>query len=265
MLVATVQTHPEFGRRKQNVEHAISLMSSAPSELYVLPELCTTGYVFAERKEVEEMAETTDGPSISAFLEFARSKGVYIVVGFVEKSDRIYNSAVLLGPDGIVGIYRKVHLFERENLFFAAGNDGFPVFQTRFGILGMMICFDWFFPESARSLALKGADIIAHPANLVLPYCPDAMITRCLENHIFSITANRVGEETNGGISLQFIGQSEIVKPDGVILKRLSSYEEGIAVADIDIAQARRKQLNPFNNLIEGRRPEMYHLGKPQS
>jgi predicted amidohydrolase len=263
MLVATLQTNPVFARVKDNVESAIALMESAPAELYVLPELSTTGYVFADRKEVETLAEPTDGPSIRALGAFAQRMGVYVVAGFAERADRIYNSSVLLGPDGVVGVYRKVHLFDRENLFFAPGDGGFPVFKTRFGILGMMICFDWFFPESARSLALQGADIIAHPSNLVLPYCPDAMVTRCLENRVFAVTSNRVGEETNGGITLKFIGQSEIVRPDGVIVKRLNNYSTAIAVGDIDITQARRKSLNAFNDLIKGRRPDMYHLGDP--
>ena len=96
-------------------------------------------------------------------------------------------------------------------------------------------------------------------------YCPDAMVTRCLENRIFAITSNRVGEETNGGLSLRFIGQSEIVRPDGVIVKRLTESYTGIAVADIDLTQARRKTLNPFNDLFTGRRPDMYHLGGPKN
>ncbi|MCU0411978.1 MAG: acyl-CoA dehydratase activase-related protein, partial [Bacteroidetes bacterium] len=258
MLVAAVQTRPRFGEPASNVRQAITMMENAPAEIYVLPELCTSGYVFAEQSEVEKLAEPIDGPSIKTFVEFAARRGVYVVAGFAERAERIYNSSALIGPEGVIGVYRKIHLFDRENLFFAPGDKGFPVFETRFGKVGMMICFDWFFPESARSLALGGADIIAHPSNLVLPFCPDAMVTRCLENRVFAITANRVGEESRGGHTLSFIGQSEIVRPDGVIVKRLGGIDPGVAMADIDLARARHKRLNAFNDLIASRRLEQY-------
>jgi predicted amidohydrolase len=163
-----------------------------------------------------------------------------------------------IGPTGVVGLYRKVHLFDREHLFFEPGNLGFPVFPLRFGIVGIMICFDWFYPESARTLALNGADIIAHPSNLVMPYCPDAMVTRCVENRVFAVTADRVGREARAGFDLSFIGTSQIVRPDGAIVKRLGHDEQGVAFADIDLSQSRRKTLNAFNDVLMGRRPDQY-------
>ena len=144
------------------------------------------------------MAESRDGLTFKMINEWTKKHSSFIVYGFAEQADKIYNSAALVGPDGIVGIYRKVHLFDRENLFFTPGNLGFPVFYLPFGKIGIMICFDWIYPESARSLAIKGAQLIAHPANLVLPDCPDAMVTRCLENRVFTATADRVGEEKEG-------------------------------------------------------------------
>ena len=124
----------------------------------------------------------------------------------------------------------------------------------------MMICFDWIYPESARTLALKGAQLIAHPSNLVMPYCPDAMVTRCLENRVFAATANRVGREDRGGITFTYIGKSEIVSPRGEILKRLSDNEASIAVVEVHLAQALNKRLNEFNDLLKGRREEAYSL-----
>ena len=121
-----------------------------------------------------------------------------------------------------------------------------------------MICFDWIYPESARSLALKGAQLIVHPANLVLPNCPDAMVTRCLENRVFTATADRVGEENRGGVDLKFIGTSEIVAPDGKILCRLGVHEPAISVADIDLSLADKKQINEYNHLFKRRRPDQY-------
>jgi predicted amidohydrolase len=153
-----------------------------------------------------------------------------------------------------------VHLFYSENLYFAPGNLGFPVFDLPIGKVGMMVCFDWLYPESARSLALKGAQLIAHPSNLVLPYCPDGMVTRALENKIFTATADRVGEENRGSIDLKFIGTSEIVAPNGKILCRLGTSESAIGVVDIDLSFADKKQINEYNHLLNGRRTDQYSL-----
>jgi predicted amidohydrolase len=137
---------------------------------------------------------------------------------------------------------------------------GFPVFDLPFGKEGIMICFDWFFPEAARTLALHGADIIAHPSNLVMPYCPDAMVTRCLENRVFSATANRIGKEDRGGNALTYIGTSEIVSPRGEILNRLSTNESGVGVVEIDLSLARNKALNEYNNIMTDRKPPFYTI-----
>ena len=123
----------------------------------------------------------------------------------------------------------------------------------------MMICYDWIYPESARSLALAGADIICHPSNLILPYCPDAMITRSIENRVFTITANRTGTEARGGKPpLTFIGQSQVTSPKGERLVRFGPEEEGIKVTEIDIQMARNKRITPKNHLWEDRKPKLY-------
>ena len=125
--------------------------------------------------------------------------------------------------------------------------------------LGMMICYDWIYPESARSLAMSGADIICHPSNLVLPYCPDAMITRSIENRIFTATANRTGKEARGGkTTLDFIGKSQITNPEGDRLVQFGTDEEGIKVTEIDVKLARNNRVTPVNHLWEDRRPELY-------
>jgi predicted amidohydrolase len=124
-----------------------------------------------------------------------------------------------------------------------------------------MICFDWFFPESMRTLALMGADVIAHPSNLVLPFCPDAMPVRCLENKVFAVTANRTGtEKRKKGRPLTFIGKSGIVSPRGEILARAPDDGDAVLVIDIDPALSRDKALNPYNDMIKDRRPELYRL-----
>ena len=258
MRVAVVQTHPVFGEVEKNVHAALSLMETTKADLYVLPELFNTGYNFLDATEAESLAEPSDGRTFHTLSDWIARRGGYIAYGFAERAEKIFNSAALIGPDGIVGVYRKVHLFDRENIFFAPGNLGFRVFDLPFGKVGMMICFDWMYPESARALALKGAQLIAHPSNLVLPYCPDGMITRCLENKIFTATADRVGREDRGGHRLRFIGSSEIVAPDGAVLCRLGDDELNVGTAEIDLAAANKKQINSFNDLLLGRRPDQY-------
>jgi len=233
-------------------------MESVEADLCVLPELFNTGYNFIDVEEVRKLSEAESAFTFQSVREFAATRSCYIVYGFAEKADRIYNSAALVGPDGLIGIYRKVHLYDRENLLFAPGNLGFPVFDLPFGRVGMMICFDWIYPESARTLALKGAQLIAHPSNLVLPHCPDAMVTRCLENRVFAATADRVGREERGGVDLWYIGKSEIVSPSGRILRRLGEDEPGVAVEEVDLSEANNKRINEFNNLLADRRGEQY-------
>jgi len=256
--IAVVQTDPRFGDVAFNVAQAVELISSMEADLYVVPELFNTGYNFTDRKEVEKLAEAPDGFTFRSMTEAAAKTGARIVYGFAEKSDALYNSAALVGPSGIIGLYRKVHLYFRETLLFTPGNLGFPVYDLPFGRLGIMICFDWYFPESARTLALKGAQIIAHPSNLVLPHCPDAMTVRCLENRVFAATADRVGTEKRGGSSLTYIGTSEIVGPDGAVLIRMDQLEAGIRVVEVDLKLALKKKINRYNDLIAGRRPGEY-------
>jgi predicted amidohydrolase len=258
MRVAVVQTNPQFGEVEANVRAALAMMQSAKADLFVLPELFNTGYNFVNKEEAYQFAEPAEGDTFDAIANFAKTSSSFVAYGFAERADHLYNSSALVGPAGLVGVYRKVHLYYRENIFFAPGDLGFPVFDLPFGRVGMMICFDWYYPESARTLALRGAQLILHPSNLVMPHCPDAMVTRCLENRVFSATANRIGRENRGGVDLSYIGRSEIVAPNGQILKRLSDNETGIAVVEVDLARATSKRLNEFNDLFDGRRTEHY-------
>ena len=195
-----------------------------------------------------------------AFCSATESDANAIAAGLAEKDkDRFYNSAVLTGPDGFIGVYRKTHLYFEEKLYFTPGDTGFMVWDTKICRIGIMICFDWFFPESMRSLSLLGAEVIAHPSNLVMPFCPDAMPTRCLENRVYAVTANRIGiEDRKEGQPLTFIGKSEIVSPRGKILVRAPEDEEGLFFADIDPKTAKNKELNPFNDVLKDRRPDKY-------
>ncbi|MEJ2684914.1 MAG: nitrilase-related carbon-nitrogen hydrolase [Candidatus Sulfobium sp.] len=262
MRAAFFQFGPSFGDIQGNVEKTVQALSRLKADLVVLPELFNTGYQFVSREEAEGLSEEVpSGFTTRSLVDLSREKGFYIVAGLAERDGgRIYNSAVLAGPGGFVGVYRKTHLYFEEKLWFAPGDTGFSVWDTPLGRIGVMICFDWFFPESARTLALKGAQIIAHPSNLVMAYCPEAMVTRCLENRVFTVTANRIGIEERGGKEpLRFTGSSEIVSPGGQILHRAPSDRDELGYAEIDIEEAANKKINPFNDIFEDRREDIYH------
>lgn len=261
MIAGCVQFFPRFGEIEANVATASRLVRGASADLLVLPELCTTGYQVADKDEALSLAETVPGPSVAAFVALAGETGTHLCVGLLEREgDRLLNTAVLLGPEGVLSTYRKSHLFFEEEDVFERGDLGFPVVEVEpLGArLGMLICFDWVFPEAARALALAGADLILHPSNLVLPWCQRAMRTRSLENGVFSLTANRIGEEERAGKKrLAFTGMSQVVSPRGEVLAELGA-EEGVAVAEIDPAAARDKMMTERNHLLGDRRPELY-------
>jgi len=261
MKAGFYQFNPAFGKKEENLKKVLSAITDADADLLVLPEFFATGYQFVSQEEVSGLSESIpNGDTTERLSELSRQKGIYLVAGLPERDgDRFFNSAVLSGPDGFIGVYRKTHLFFEEKLYFSPGDTGFKVWDTKVGRIGIMICFDWFFPEAMRALALMGADIITHPSNLVLPYCPAAMPIRCLENRVFAVTANRVGEENRkAGQSLRFIGQSQITSPEGKIVIRAPENDEAILIAEINPEISRNKNLNPLNNIFDDRRPDMY-------
>ncbi len=263
MRVAYLQTSPLFGEVVSNVEKAVRKIAGLDAELIVLPELFSTGYQFRSGRELLDLAEDVPGGfAASRLAEAARSKRAYIVAGLAEREGkRAYNSAVLVGPRGHIGTYRKAHLFWDEKKIFTKGDTPFAVYKAGKARVGMMVCFDWLFPEAARTLALLGADIICHPSNLVLPYCPEAMVTRSIENRVFTITANRVGvEERVNGKSLRFIGSSQVTSPTGEVLARAGGRKEGAGVVEIEPSEARRKLITPVNDIFGDRRKDLFRL-----
>lgn len=261
MRIGFFQFAPVFGEIQTNVEYAVRRLSGLQADLIVLPELFTSGYQFVSKQEVQDLAEEIPkGPTTGRLIELARDRKMIIVAGLPErKGKRCYNSSVLIGPRGFVAVYRKIHLFHEEKLWFSPGDIEFRVHQVGGVVIGMMICFDWFFPESVRSLALAGAEIICHPSNLVLPYCPDAMVIRCLENRVFGVTANRIGAEQRGAKpQLIYIGQSEVVSPKGLILYRAKPDEEDLTVVEVNPKEARNKRINAYNDLFRDRKTKFY-------
>ncbi len=255
------QFRPELFAIEKNLLKLADMLSDVTADLLVLPELAVSGYVFNSKQELEQVAEeVSSSKTVEFFRESAREKDTSYVVGFAEKDGtNIYNSSFLVNPDGDLSVYRKTHLFKREKRIFTPGNSGFFVKPAIKGVkVGMMVCFDWIFPESARTLALQGAEILCHPANLVLPWCQQAMITRSIENRFFTITANRVGREKNGEIEMTFTGQSQATSPQGEILKRIDTQEEKVWVGTIDPEKARDKWVTEYNHIHQDRRPEYY-------
>ena len=263
MRVGFIQNNPVFADIGSNLARVEALLTRERTDLMVLPELFSTGYLFLNRKEALTLGEPIpEGSTAQSLIRAAKQHQTAIVAGIAERDgEKIYNSAVIIGPNGYLGKYRKTHLFDTEKNCFDPGDLPLNVFEIGPARIGVMICFDWRFPETARTLALAGADLIAHPSNLVLPHCPQAMVTRCLENRVFAITADRTGvEERVHGHPLHFIGQSQVVDPDGNVLYRASKNDEEVRVVEIDINKARDKSINSKNDLFEDRRHDLYSL-----
>ena len=259
--LALVQFKPVRKNVPRNIRKIQSLLQGIDADLIVLPELSNSGYLYSSKESLLPFSEPTsgDGQFLTALRELAtHTKGV-IVSGYAERSqNQLYNAAIAISADGVLANYRKTHLYADEKTLFLPGDSGFQTFTWKDVIIGMMVCFDWIFPESARSLALAGAQIIAHPANLVLPYCQNAMVTRSIENKVFTITANRIGAEKLGEQKLTFTGQSQITGPKGEIFYRGPKNKSTVHVMCIDPEKASDKTINPQNDLFSDRRPELY-------
>lgn len=259
MKIGYIQSSPIFGKKAQNFEQIEKLVGKSKADLIVLPELFATGYTFISKKEAESLAENTKGETAEFLMRIAEITGAVIVGGFVEEdSNQIYNSSLIVSSSEVLGTYRKLHLYYKENLWFSPGNKPLKIYEVKNIKLGIMICFDWFFPETVRSLALLGAEIIAHPANLVLPYCQRAMITRCLVNRVFAITSNRIGSENRGDDHFKFTGGSQITSYNGEVLSSAPYDDTYIDVIEINVEKAKDKKLNLYNDVIKDRRPEFY-------
>jgi len=267
MKVGYLQFQPKFGNPEKNISHIQNELSDREFDLLVLPELANSGYLFSNRNELEDLSEKIpDGKFCRSIQEICSKNKGYIVSGVCEKSKgQFYNSSILVCPDEKIFVYRKLHLFDEEKKWFTPGNKNLKVYKIgdkKSGTvkIGMMICFDWVFPETARTLALKGAGIICHPSNLVMSYCQTAMQTRALENHVFTITANRIGQDIKPDRTISFTGESVILSPKGKYLHRGTIDKEECIIVDIDPFEADNKNLNLNNNLFKDRRDKFYQI-----
>jgi predicted amidohydrolase len=259
MKVGYVQTSPIFGDKVTNFQQVTTLLKDQKADLIVLPELFATGYTFINKKEAIALAENLEGETANFLLKQSKNTGAVIVGGFIEEeSDKIYNSSIIAYDNKILGTYRKIHLYYKEKKWFSTGDRYLAVYEIKGMKIGIMICFDWIFPEVARTLALKGAEIIAHPSNLVMPYCQDALVTRCLENRVYVVTANRIGEEHRGVDYFKFTGKSQITAYNGTVISSAPADKISAEFVDIDINLAKNKSLNELNNLFDDRKLDYY-------
>ncbi|MCB9947946.1 MAG: hydratase [Rhodospirillaceae bacterium] len=268
--IACIQMEPVVGAKQANVARSQAMIGEAAdngAKLMVLPELCNSGYVFETREEAFDLAEEIpNGPTMRAWAEVAADRGIHLVAGIAERHGNVlYNAAAVIGPQGHIGTFRKVHLWNAENLFFEPGDLGFPVFRTPLGRIGCGICYDGWFPETYRLCALQGADIVCVPTNWVpIPgQAPgrEAManilvMAAAHSNSIFIAAADRVGTERGQ----PFEGQSLIASYTGwPIAGPASRDREEILYADINLADARRKRnWNEYNQVLRDRRTDVY-------
>lgn len=270
MKIGFLQFKPEFGNVQSNAKKVESMLAGKKFDLIVLPELANSGYLFTNLDEVKNFSENVGVGYFSTILQnIASEKNCYIVSGFCERyqtgrKTEFFNSALLVCPSGDIFVYRKIHLFAEESKWFSPGNIPFTVHTIKgeFGSvkIGLMICFDWIFPEAARTLALKGAQVICHPSNLVMPYCQKAMFARAVENRVFIITANRVGADIRGNKRLNFTGKSVIVDPRGNYLAIGNRRKEEIRIVDIDFLEASNKKVDSGNDIFKERKTKFYFL-----
>jgi predicted amidohydrolase len=258
-----------LGDKEANLRKIIKNLDLArrnDCDLVLFPELATTGYALYSRGRghMRKLAEPIPGPFVNHLIRQASEHDLHIATGILESSgvgNKLYNSAVLIAPQGLIGKSRKTHLFGKENEIFTAGTiQDLRVHDTELGRIGITICFDFEFPEVPRILAMRGAEIILHPAAEMSPYEEQHSVharARALENGVFVIDSNRVGDEPG----LHFIGRSQIVAPDGRVLVAARNQEK-IIFARLDKGMIRRMRgLNPY---LAQRRPGLYsELCKP--
>jgi len=262
LKLAVVQFTPEFGEKKKNFCRMQELVEDVTADIIVFPELCTTGYFFLSREEVAKAAEPVAGPSSKFFQGMARNKNAVVVAGFAERHQKnLYNACLVAVPETKNPyVYRKTHLFYKENVCFDPGDTGFFVVEDKKRDVGIgpMVCYDWRFPESARVLTLLGADLIVCPANLITEAWRRVMPARAIENNVYLAVANRTGLEKRKGEELRFKGNSAIYDLSGQEIKNAGEEKDEVLLAEIYPSKTRDKSFNAINDVLTDRQPQHY-------
>lgn len=265
--IAAVQTNPTIMQNRSNMDKIVARVQNAAgngAQLIVFPECALTGYMFSSREEALPFMETIPGPGTDELVAQCNKLRVHVVIGLLEiDHNKYFNAAVLVGPDGLIGSYRKNHLpFLGIDRYLDRGDRPFEVYKTPIGNIGLHICYDGHFPESARVMTLLGADILVLPTNWPegRKKVPKFVIsTRAYENKVHFVAVDRVGKERDAS----FIGNSLIVNALGDTLAEASGDKEETIYGDVKLADARQKKVvfeaGKFEmNFIQDRRPEFY-------
>jgi predicted amidohydrolase len=270
MRIAVVQTYPSIADTVGNLATAAESLREAADagvDLVVFPECALTGYLFESLEEGMAVAETFPGALTTSLAQLAREHGLHLIAGLLERSgDVLYNSAVLVGPEGHIGTYRKTHtLCLGIDRFATQGDIPYTVYDLPFGRIGILICYDLRFPEAARTLALAGAQLIVLPTNWPQSstIMPEVFArSRAAENRVYLAAADRVGSERGEW----FLGRSVIVSPTGDILREAGSTHPEMLLADLDLSEADQKKVvylpgQHEMDLLADRRPDLYRTG----
>lgn len=270
--IACIQISPFYRDTEENLKKAERYLLEAcenGANLLVLPEIFNVGSPGASRQDAYAVAESVpDGKTVSKLMEIAQTRGVYICGSMIERDGvDLYNTSVLVGPDGFIGKFRKLHLCSHEAYYYEPGDLGIPVFHTPLGRIALLICMDTYYPETFRIAALQGADIVCASyagADLQASYglpedCHTLIPSLCMSNananHIYVVGCNRVGT-CNGYLSA---GQSIIANPNGGVATPIAPHDEEIILyAEVDLSESRRKHVDKVNSRIANRRVDVY-------
>lgn len=263
MKVCAVQFEPIILDKDYNLKKIVDYSTKIDSDLIVFPELCTSGY-YLSADELKNLAEPFNGETVRLIQEISSEQNKILIFGFPEVDrGKFYNSAAILFPDESYSkVYRKTHLFYKEKFIFTPGNTGFfNIFYPDFDLnLGTMICYDWRFPEAARTLGLAGSDLIVMPSNLVTKIWHRAMPARALDNRIYLLVANRTGTENRNNENLEFTGKSGIWDFNGGEMTIAGATDECVITAEINPKETRNKDINSTNNIFNDRVIQFYNL-----
>jgi predicted amidohydrolase len=264
---AVIQLAIEQGNKEKNLANALGWIDAAGdggASIVCLPEYFSTGYM---GKDLAKAAEPVPGPTVDALSEKAQEKKIHIVAGSVVENENniLYNTSCLIGPDGeLIGRYRKTHPWRGvpKNEYGDGIRPGeeYPVFNTALGRLSIFIDSDLDFPEPARIMALEGAEILFWPAHCSGKWIDShrfGMQQRAFENMVYVIGANRVGTWSGSPVGdVLYLGSSRIISPLGEILASVGEFDQGVAVANVDLAGSRAMRRD--FNMFEWRVPHTY-------
>lgn len=260
---AAVQMDIALAQTEHNKQRILEYAAGTDADLVAFPECSNSGYVFESPEEALPHAETVPGPFVDELTRVARDKRRCLAVGILEnEGGELRNTALFITAQGQVHVYRKSHLpFLGVDRFVVPGGE-LPLFSTDWGKVGLLICYEWRFPEMARCLALAGADVIVGLSNWpqkAMVYPSHLVPARAAENHLWIVSSNRVGEERG----TTFVGRSAVIGPDGQAAASLDGAKEGAAIAEMDLSIARNKHLvyRPGEyelDLFQDRHPDLY-------